>query len=81
MPIVSSKKDILDEKGYRYNFTRMIYVNRSTRKVFSVVAVEDNTEEWLAERIAEENGGAEWRFYFNSTPSERVKQELLSELA
>ena len=80
MPTVTRKKEILEAAGYTYNFTRMVYFNRAARKVFSVEAVEDNTEDWLNQRIVEENGDGEWRFNFNVAPSDRVRRELVNEL-
>jgi hypothetical protein len=77
----ATKKEILERAGYTYDFRRMVYYNRRTKKVFSVEAVKDNDEHWLQKRIGEENGLAEWRFYFRSEPSEAVKSELISELA
>lgn len=58
----------------------MVYVNRSAKKVFSYEAVEDNTEEWLMERIAEANLAGNWAFFFNTPPSQAVRQDFLDEL-
>ena len=80
MPAVTTKTEILEAAGYRYNFTRMVYFNQTARKVFSVEAVEDNTEDWLQDRIAEENGDRGWCFYFNKRPSDAVRRELVNEL-
>lgn len=81
MPMLATKKDMLERSGYVYNFRRRVYVNRKARKVFSVEAVEDHDEQWLQACIGEENGSPEWRFYFTKVPSEAVQQELVSELA
>ncbi len=80
MPMLETKKDILEHSGYVYNFRRMVYVNRKARKVFSVEAVEDHNAEWLQAHIGEENGSQEWRFYFTKAPSDAVRRELVSEL-
>ncbi len=76
----ATKKEILERTGYTYDFRRIVYYNRRTKKVFSVEAVHDNDAQWLQRCIGEENGVAGWRFYFTSAPSEAVKRELVSEL-
>jgi hypothetical protein len=77
---LASKGHILEKAGYAYGFDRMIYFNPMTRKVFSVEFVEDHSESELQRLICENTGGGEWRFYFNSPPSEAVKRELESVL-
>ena len=74
-----SKRQLLDRSGYRYNFDRMIYVNRHAKKIFSFEAVDDNNVEWLSGRIAEPNPSNEWIFYFNGPVSESVRRQLLQE--
>ena len=76
---MDSKEELLKQAGYRYNFDRMVYFNRAARKVFSVEAVEDNSEGWLSEKIAERNGAGEWLFYFNEAPSQAVIRDFLAE--
>ena len=73
---ISSKWQILRDAGYAYNFDRMVYVNRRTKKVFSVEFVEDHNESVLQQCVNEEPNGAEWCFYFNSPPPPAVKREL-----
>jgi len=73
---VDSKWQILQEAGYAYNFDRMVYLNKSARKVFSVEFVQDHSENELQSCISEESNGAEWRFYFNSPPAASVQREL-----
>ena len=70
---------LLRRADYRYNFDRMVYINRAARKVFSVEAIEDHSAEWLAERLAEPTNG-EWRFYFNEVPPPAVVRDFLVEL-
>jgi hypothetical protein len=71
---------LLEQAGYTYRFDRMVYVNPTTKKVFSVEFVEDNNECELQKCIREDGGGSKWRFYFNTPPSETVKRELESVL-
>jgi hypothetical protein len=82
MPATATKKQILEDAGYAYSFDRMIYVNRNARKAFSVEFIEDHSEGELEARISEPGPpDGEWRFYFNSDPSEAVKRELSALLA
>ena len=78
---LASKSQILRDAGYVYNFDRMVYFNRATKKVFSVQFVEDHNESDLRKHIREETNGADWRFYFNSPPPDAVKRELANVLA
>ena len=74
------KKDILKEADYRYNFDRDIYFNRKAKKAFSLEFVDDKSEAVLRQSIQEPTDGSEWKFYFNSGPSEGVKRILESVL-
>lgn len=79
---LTSKSQILRDAGYVYNFDRMVYFNRATKKVFSVEFVEDHDESDLRKCISEETNGSEWRFYFNNPrPPEAVERELENVLA
>ena len=80
MTTLATKGQILEDAGYAYNFDHIIYVNRKTKKVFSVQFVEDHDEEEIKRRICENTQAGEWRFYFNSPPSGAVKRELESVL-
>ncbi len=80
MTAPDNKGHILEEAGFSYGFDRLIYFNPKTRKVFSVEFVEDNSETVIQKCIHENTGNGEWRFYFNSPPSEAVKRELESVL-
>jgi hypothetical protein len=77
---IDEKEAVLNRAGYRYNFNRMIFVNRDAKKVFSVEHVEDSDMDRLSKEIREESDGREWKFYFNSDPSESVKEELVKVL-
>jgi hypothetical protein len=76
----AAKRKLLEDAGYAYNFDRMIYLNRHDKKIFSIEAIEDNDESWLKKCIDEKNDTQQWRFYFNSPPSESVRQELMRKL-
>lgn len=77
---VDRNSEALEQAGYAYFFDREIFVNRKTRKVFSMEFVEDHDEAEILKRIKENNGGGDWRFYFNSEPSAAVRRELQKEL-
>ena len=57
----------------------MAYINRKAKKVFSIEAVEDHSEEWLSDRIRERNDD-DWRFYFNEAPSASIRRDFVAEL-
>ena len=71
------KMQILETAGYHYNFDRMLYINRSERKAFSVEFMEDSTEERLRAALATPGPLAgDWDFKFNTAPSPSVKLQL-----
>jgi hypothetical protein len=70
------KKQILEQAGYRYNFDRMLYVNRRQKKAFSVEFVDDNRVEEIQRRINEPPVAAQWQLYFNEPISDGVRREL-----
>jgi ABC-type transporter lipoprotein component MlaA len=76
MQTLAAKEQILENAGFQYSFRREIYVNRRSRKVFSIDFIENHSEEELQESIAESVNGSGWHFYFNSPPPEGVKREL-----
>ena len=74
------KKEILEKANYQYHFSRMIYFNRETKKIFSYEAIEDNDPDWLEQTINEDHDLNEWHFYFNEEPSGEIKSDILKEL-
>ncbi len=77
MRTLTAKTQILEDGGYVYNFDREVYVNRQTRKVFSLEFVEDHTEEVLAAKLEEPvTATGNWHFYFNDPPPDGVKRAL-----
>jgi hypothetical protein len=75
MPIMTGKSQVLEEAGYAYSFDRLSYINRDTRKIFSIEFVQDTSEDKLKACIDEPSTG-DWHFYFNSEPSDAVKREF-----
>lgn len=78
MATTGAKRQILADAGYAYSFDRLSYINRDKHKIFSIEFVQDHDEDTLRASINEEIPGDEWRFYFNTPPSEAVKQEFLA---
>jgi hypothetical protein len=76
---MNPKGELLKKNGYRYNFNRMAYINRTAKKVFSIEAIEDHPLEWLSARMAEKSNG-DWQFYFNEPPSQAVVRDFVAEL-
>ena len=74
----TSKESLLKEAGYWYNFDRMAYVNRRAKKVFAEETVDDNSVEWLVEKINEPTTTGEWRFY--DEPPLAVRRAFVAEL-
>lgn len=74
---MTTAKQILEKAGYAYSFDRLSYINRKTRKMFSLEFIQGQSEGELQAYI-EEPGPAtgECGFYFNSPPSEAVQREL-----
>lgn len=70
------KQDLLKNAGYHFNFDRMLYFNRQTKKAFSIEFVDDNEESELERRIQENGDRNGWRFYFNSDLPDAVRREL-----
>ena len=75
---MDAKQNLLEGAGYRYNFERMAYINRRAKKAFAVKTVDDHSEEWLAERIAEPNTTGDWQFF--DEPPVGVRRVLIAEL-
>ncbi|MGO9084438.1 MAG: hypothetical protein ACLQBK_04360 [Candidatus Sulfotelmatobacter sp.] len=73
---VAGKRQILEDAGFAYSFDRLSYINREARKVFSLEFVEDHSEADLRACISEPAPPGDWRFYFNSPPSDAVKREF-----
>ena len=80
MDTTLEKDEMLRSAGFRYHFDRMAYINSMAKKVVSVEAVEDHSEEWLQRLIEQPNDSGDWRFYFNEAPSKAVIEAFLAEL-
>ena len=80
MDIDAAKDQLLRAAGFRYNFDRMAYINRSDRKIVSVEAIADNSLDWLRSLIADASNSHDWTFYFTMEPSPAVRQAFLAAL-
>lgn len=78
---LDQKQDILDSEGYIYNFKRMIFFNRKAKKAFSLEHIEDIPVRTLKKEVREKNDEQDWKFYFNSDPSDAVRHELVKILS
>jgi hypothetical protein len=76
MPILRTKTHLLDTAGYKYNYDRMMYINREARKAFSVEFVDDSPEAEIDSKIKEPKSTDEWEFYTNLPMSPGTKKEL-----
>jgi hypothetical protein len=70
------KENLLEEAGYRFSIERASWVNRKAKKIFSIQAVEDHSEEWVREKIQERTDG-DWHLYFNEPPSPSVRSQVI----
>jgi hypothetical protein len=76
MPRQMEKTNLLDQAGYAYNFDRMMYVNRTNRKAFSLEFIEDKTEAEIKEKIEEPKEAEDWQFYTSLEISDGIRREL-----
>ncbi len=76
MALGRTKIDLLENAGYRYNYDRMMYINRKTKKAFSVEFVDDEPLSRIRSKIQEPTKEAEWKFYTNLPVSEGTEREL-----
>ncbi|HAT1597259.1 TPA: hypothetical protein JAN72_06615 [Legionella pneumophila] len=74
------KKEILNSNDFQYHFKRDIYYNKLSKKIFSTEIIQDNTEDWLVDKIQERNNTGSWQIYFNDGCTLEMKNELISEL-
>ncbi len=76
MTALLTKNKMLEDAGYGYSFERQMYINRRTKKAFSIEFVEDQSEDKIRERIDAAKEGETWQFNFNAEPSDSVKRQL-----
>lgn len=77
---METKPEILNSNGFQYHFDRHIYYNKQSKKIFSAEIIEDNTEDWLLNKVQEKNNTGSWQIYFNDGCTFEMKNELISEL-
>ncbi len=80
MTTLATKQNLLDTGGYVYNIDRQVYFNRAAKKIFSIQFLEDREGPEIEQSINEQTDAREWRFYFNSPPSESVRRQVLESL-
>jgi hypothetical protein len=74
------KSEMLFAANYRYNIDRDLYVNPRTKKAFSIEYVDDHSIDEIRQSIEEATDHSAWRFYFNQSPSEKVRSLLEEDL-
>ncbi|ADW68313.1 hypothetical protein [Granulicella tundricola] len=72
----TEKINILEDAGYRYNFDRMMYINRNVRKAFSVEFIDDKAASEITEKIQHQKANEDWEFYTTSHLSDGIVREL-----
>ena len=80
MTVKAEKEPILKAAKYVYNFDRMAYYNRASKKAFSVEWVEDHSDEELRRALAEPNDSDSWQLYAEPRPPQGVIQEFLADI-
>ncbi len=74
MEAVETKEELLRSNGYKYNYEMMHYVNRKTRKVFSVEFIQESDPETIEASIKSEPPLSGWQFFFiEESPSDSMK--------
>jgi hypothetical protein len=68
---------LLESEGYKYNFQREIFINRTSRIVFSIDFLEDCTEDEFRRSLQDSSAGNGWKFYPDPPPA--VRRELEKE--
>jgi len=80
MTDLTDKEELLEGSGYRYHFDRMLYVNRTARRAFSLEFVEDNSRQEIQRLIDQLPATNDWVFHFNELPSDRLRRDLAEDL-
>jgi hypothetical protein len=75
------KEQILKAARYVYNFDRMAYYNRATKKAFTAEWVDDKAVEDLRRALAEPNDSDGWQLYSEPRPPQSVVNEFLAEIS
>lgn len=78
---IDKKEEMLREHGFYFNHNRRFWHNRSLKKVFSEVYVDDHDEGCLIKNIKEAKKYlGEWQWYCNKEPSEEEKRDILKSI-
>lgn len=78
--LMVDKESILKAARYVYNFDRMAYYNRATKKAFAAEWVDDNDVTDLHRALAEPNDSDGWKVYAEPQPPQSVINEFLAEI-
>ncbi len=80
MTELTEKETVLEAAGYRYDFSRMIYVSQDRRRVFSLEFVEDHPLEEIRKLAVARSKSQGWTIHFNEAPSASTKRDLVQAL-
>jgi hypothetical protein len=75
MSEILQKIKLLREFGYKNDWRRRIYYNVTSRKIFSLEALEANSDDWVRAKISEAKKG--WGFFFKDEPTKKLQMELI----
>jgi hypothetical protein len=78
--LTTEKESILKAARYVYNFDRMAYYNRTTKKAFAAEWIDDNDVKDLHRALAEPNDSDSWKVYAEPQPPQSVINEFLAEI-
>jgi len=78
--LMVDKESILKAARYVYNFDRMAYYNRATKKAFTVDWVDDKDVDDLRRALAEPNDSDGWKVYAEPQPPQSVINQFLAEI-
>ena len=70
------KGELLDAGGFLYEMDHELYVQPVARKIFSSWFVRDHSAEELEACIKSDPPSEGWRFYFNTPPSDSVREQI-----
>ncbi len=76
----TDKEPILKAAEYVYDFDRMAYYNRASKKAFTIEWVEDHTNDELRRALEEPNDSDGWRLYAEPPLPHRVINEFVAEI-
>ena len=59
------KAELLEENNYVFNFVKLLYINDTTKKIFSIQVLKKKDIYWIKKKMNEENNTFGWQVYFS----------------